>query len=82
RRAFDWAHGAAVALPVSPGQFLLLYAGIAGPQLPNVIRDDTWNPGVPRVLIVALVVVAIVFSLVLGRQIRGARRYLAATSDR
>lgn len=82
RRAFDWAHGAVVALPVSLGQFLLLYAGIAGPQVPNVIRDDAWNSEFPRVFIAALVVVAIVFSVVLGRQIRGARRYLAATSDR
>jgi hypothetical protein len=81
-RAFDWAQGAAVALPVSLGQFLLLYAGIAGPQVPNLIRDDAWNPEFPRVFIAALVVVAIVFSVVLGRQIRGARRYLAATNDR
>jgi len=81
-RAHDWARGSVVALPVSLGQFLLLYAGIAGPQLPHVIRDDVWNPEFPRVLIAALVVVAIVFSVVLGRQIRGARRYLAATNDR
>jgi hypothetical protein len=81
-RAFDWAQGAAVALPVSLGQFLLLYAGIAGPQVPNLLRDDAWNPGFPRVIIAALIVVAIIFSVVFGRQIRGARRYLAATSDR
>jgi hypothetical protein len=82
RRAFDWAYGAAATLPVSLGQFLLLYAGIAGPQVPNLIRDDAWNPEFPRVFIAALVVVAIVFSVVFGRQIRGARRYLAATNER
>ena len=79
-RAHGWARGTVVALPVSLGQFLLLYAGIAGPQLPNVIRDDVWNPEFPRLFIAALVVVAIVFSVVFGRQIRGARRYLAAAN--
>ena len=82
RRAFDLARGTAVALPVNLGQFLLLYAGIAGPQVPNLIRDEAWNPGFPRVIITALIVVAIIFSVVFGRQIRGARRYLAATNDR
>jgi hypothetical protein len=82
RRALDWAQGAAMALPVNLGQFLLVYAGIAGTQVPNLIRDDAWNPEFPRVFIAALVVVAIVFSVVFGRQIRGARRYLAATNGR
>ncbi len=81
-RAFDWAQGAAVGLPVNLGQFLLLYAGIAGTQVPNLVRDDVWNPVFPRVFVAALVVVAVALSVVLGRQIRGARRYLAATNDR
>ena len=81
-RAFDWAHGAAVALPVNLGQFLLLYVGTAGTQIPNVIRDDAWSPVFPRVFIAALVVVAVALSVVFGRQIRGARRYLAATNKR
>ena len=71
-----------MGLPVNLGQFLLLYAGIAGTQVPNLVRDDVWNPVFPRVFVAALMVVAIALSVVLGRQIRGARRYLAATNDR
>ncbi|MFJ4220806.1 hypothetical protein [Curtobacterium luteum] len=39
-RASDWARGASLSLPIMLGQFLLLYAGIAGPQLPSLVRDE------------------------------------------
>ncbi|PCN48064.1 hypothetical protein Csp2054_09330 [Curtobacterium sp. 'Ferrero'] len=81
-RAFDWARGAAVTLPVMIGQFLLLYAGIAGSQLPNLERDDLWLGGFARMFIAVIVVVGIAVSISLGRQIRGARRYLEAVSAR
>ncbi|WNY34092.1 hypothetical protein Q9Q99_00265 [Curtobacterium flaccumfaciens] len=38
--AFDWARSAALSMPLSLAQFLLLYAGIAGPQIPNLMSDD------------------------------------------
>lgn len=81
-RAFDWARGAAVTLPVTLRQFLLLYAGIAGPQLPNLVRDEPWTGNFAWVFIPVIVVLGIAVSISLGRQIRGARRYLEAASAR
>jgi len=81
-RAFEWAQGAVVSLPISLGQFLLLYAGIAGPQLPNLVRDDGWFAGFARVFVAALVAVGVAFSISFSRRIRGARRYVAAARGR
>ena len=39
-RAFDGARSAALSMPLSLAQFLLLYAGIAGPRIPNLMSDD------------------------------------------
>ncbi|WIE66211.1 hypothetical protein DEI99_006670 [Curtobacterium sp. MCLR17_036] len=81
-RAAEWARGAAASLPHARAQFLLLFAGIGGPQLPNVIRDDAWSAGFSRVFVTALVVVGIAAAISSGRNIRGTRRYLAATAER
>lgn len=81
-RAYDWSRGAATMMPLSLAQFLLLYAGIAGPQIPSLVRDDDFLPGFPKILVGALLVIAVIVSVVLGRQIRGARRYLAAVGSR
>ena len=81
-RAFDWARGAAVTLPVVTGQFLLLYARIAGSQLPNLERDEPWTGNFARVFVPVIVVLGIAVSISLGRQVRGARRHLEAASAR
>ena len=81
-RAHDWARGAATTLPLSLAQFLLLYVGIAGPQIPSLVRDDDFLPGFPKIIVGALLVIAIVLSAVVGRQIHGARRFLAAAEGR
>lgn len=39
-RAFEGARSAALSMPLSLAQFLVLYAGIAGPQIPNLMSDD------------------------------------------
>ncbi|WP_439690581.1 hypothetical protein ACRQ4C_06725 [Curtobacterium sp. SP.BCp] len=77
-RAFDFARGAAVSLPTARAQFLLLYAGIGGPQLPNLLRDDVWSGGIARGLVTLLVLITIGITIGFGRQLRGTRRYLAA----
>lgn len=81
-RAADWARGAVVTLPVNLGQFLLLYLGIGSAQLPNIINDDPWASGFARIFFGALVLVAIGLSVSFVRNIRGARRYLAAVGSR
>jgi hypothetical protein len=79
-RAADWARGAAVTLPVNLGQFLLLYLGIGGAQLPNIINDDPWASDFARIFLGALVLVGVGLSTSFVRNIRGARRYVAAAS--
>lgn len=79
-RASDWAQGVTLSMPLSLAQFLLLYVGLAGLQLPNLLRHDDIPLAFPRAFIGVLVVVAIVVSVAFGRQIRSARRYLAAAS--
>lgn len=81
-RASDWARGAALSLPIVLGQFLLLYAGIAGPQIPSLVRDDPWSAGIARGLVFLLVAMSIGITIAFRRQIRGARRYLEAVGDR
>ncbi|MBM7801112.1 hypothetical protein JOE58_000363 [Curtobacterium luteum] len=82
RRAADWARGASLSLPIVLGQFLLLYAGIAGPQLPSLVRDDPWSAGIARGLVFLLAAMSIGITIVFRRQIRGARRYLEAVGNR
>lgn len=82
RRAADWARIAVRSLPIALAQVLLLYAGIAGPQLPNLVSEDVWSAGFARVFIAALVVTAVGFAIVFTRRIRGVRRYLEAVEGR
>ncbi|MGL3198212.1 MULTISPECIES: hypothetical protein [Curtobacterium] len=80
-RAYDWARGVALSMPLSLAQFLLLYVGLAGLQLPNLLRDDGFLSAFPKIFIGVLLVVAVIVSVAFGRQIRGARRYLAAAAE-
>ncbi|WP_412168991.1 hypothetical protein ACLUS2_002045 [Curtobacterium flaccumfaciens pv. flaccumfaciens] len=81
RRAFDLARFRAVYQPIALGQFLLLYLGIAGPQLPNLVDDDPFSAVVSRILCSALLVVAVALSPVILRRIRAARRYVQAATE-
>ncbi|WP_181435609.1 hypothetical protein [Curtobacterium sp. MCPF17_051] len=81
RRAFDLARLRAVSQPIALGQFLLLYLGIAGPQLPNLVDDDPFIAGFSRVLCGALLLAAVAFTPLLLRQTRAARRYLQAATE-
>jgi hypothetical protein len=81
RRAFDLARLRAVSQPIALGQFLLLYLGIAGPQLPNLTDDDPFTAGFSRVLYGALLLAAVAFTPLLLRQSRAARRYVQAATE-
>jgi len=81
RRAFDLARLRAVSQPIALGQFLLLYLGIAGPQLPNLTDDDPFTAGFSRVLCGALLLAAVAFTPLLLRQTRAARRYVQAATE-
>jgi hypothetical protein len=81
RRAFDLARLRAVSQPIALGQFLLLYLGIAGPQLPNLTVDDPVTAGFSRVLCGALLLAAVAFTPLLLRQSRAARRYVHAATE-
>lgn len=81
RRAFDLARLRAVSQPIALGQFLLLYLGIAGPQLPNLTDDDPFTAGFSRVLCGALLLAAVAFTPLLLRQSRAARRYVQAATE-
>jgi len=81
QRAFDLARLRAVSQPIALGQFLLLYLGIAGPQLPNLTDDDPFTAGVSRVLWGALLLAAVAFTPLLLRQSRAARRYVQAATE-
>lgn len=81
RRAFDLARLRAVYQPIALGQFLLLYLGIAGPQLPNLVDDDPFSAVFSRSLCSALLVVAVALSPVILRRIRAARRYARAATE-
>ena len=81
RRAFDLARLRAAYQPVALGQFLLLSAGIAGPQIPNLFDDNTFMAGFSRIICVALLVVAAAMSPVILRQTRAARRYVQAATE-
>jgi hypothetical protein len=81
RRAFDLARLRAAYQPVAIGQFLLLSAGIAGPQIPNLFDDNSFMAGFSRIICVALLVVAAAMSPVILRQTRAARRYVQAATE-
>jgi hypothetical protein len=76
-RAFEQARLLAVYQPLALGQFLLLYLGIIGPQLPQLINDEAF---VSRLLCALLVVTAVVMTPVLVRSTRRARQYVRAAS--
>ncbi|MBT1677021.1 hypothetical protein [Curtobacterium aurantiacum] len=80
RRAFDLARLRAVYQPIALGQFLLLYLGIAGPQLPNLVEDDPFSAVFSRIFCSALLVAAVVFTPLLLRQSRNAGRYVQAAA--
>ncbi|WP_412875831.1 hypothetical protein ACL00Q_06585 [Curtobacterium flaccumfaciens pv. flaccumfaciens] len=80
-RARESARVASTTLPVTLAQTLLLFAGIAGPQLPNLLRDDAWSAGFSRIFVAAIIVASVGFSMSFRRNIRGARRYLAASRE-
>jgi hypothetical protein len=77
RRAFEQARLLAVYQPLTLGQFLLLYLGIIGPQLPQLINDDAF---ISRFLCALLVVTAVVITPVLVRSTRRARHYVRLAS--
>lgn len=81
RRAVDLARLRAAYQPVALGQFLLLYVGIAGPQIPNLFDDDSFVAGLSRIICGALLVVAAAMSPVILRQTRAARRYVQAATE-
>ncbi|PZE34169.1 hypothetical protein DEJ21_13710 [Curtobacterium sp. MCSS17_006] len=81
RRAFDLARLRAAYQPVALGQFLLLYVGIAGPQIPNLFDDNSFVAGLSRIICGALLVVAAAMSPVILRQTRAARRYVQAATE-
>jgi len=81
RRAFALARLRAAYQPVALGQFLLLYVGIAGPQIPNLFDDDSFVAGLSRIICGALLVVAAAMSPVILRQTRAARRYVQAATE-
>ncbi|WIE66210.1 hypothetical protein DEI99_006665 [Curtobacterium sp. MCLR17_036] len=76
-RAVDWARGTSIALPIALGQFLLLYAVIAGTQLPSLLHGNDWYPGFARVFLVVILVVAVVMTAFMRHRIRNVRRYVA-----
>ena len=76
-RAVDWARGTSIALPIALGQFLLLYAVIAGTQLPSLLHGNDWYPGFARVFLVAILVVAVVMTVFMRHRIRNVRRSVA-----
>ncbi|MCJ1715401.1 hypothetical protein [Curtobacterium sp. VKM Ac-2922] len=79
-RGLHLAQLTAVYLPLALAQFLLLYVGIGGAQIPSLVAPDGSNAGLTRVVLIGLLLVAIVMTIVFTRQIRGARRYLAAAN--
>ncbi|MBF4615825.1 hypothetical protein [Curtobacterium sp. VKM Ac-1376] len=81
RRAFDLARLRAAYQPVALGQFLLLYMGIAGPQIPKLLDDNSFVAGFSRILCGALLVVAAAMSPLIVRQTRAARRYVQAATE-
>ncbi|MDT0234453.1 hypothetical protein [Curtobacterium sp. BRB10] len=81
RRAFDLARLRAVSQPIALGQFLLLYLGIAGPQLPNLVDDDPFSAVFSRILCGALLVAAVVFTPLFLHQSRNCRRYVQAATE-
>ncbi|PZE64202.1 MULTISPECIES: hypothetical protein [unclassified Curtobacterium] len=81
RRAFALARLRAAYQPVALGQFLLLYVGIAGPQIPNLFDDNSFVAGLSRIICGALLVVAAAMSPVILRQTRAARRYVQAAPE-
>ncbi|PYY52548.1 hypothetical protein DEJ17_15920 [Curtobacterium sp. MCSS17_011] len=81
RRAFDLARLRAAYQPVALGQFLLLYMGIAGPQIPNLFDDNSFVAGFSRIICGALLVVAAAITPVILRQTRAARRYVQAATE-
>ncbi|PYY34998.1 hypothetical protein [Curtobacterium sp. MCPF17_046] len=79
-RAFDQARLMAVYQPLALGQFLLLYLGILGPQLPQLMGDEMFSVWLSRVLCSLLVVAAVVVTPMLVRSSRRARRYVEVAS--
>ncbi|GAA1494950.1 hypothetical protein [Curtobacterium herbarum] len=79
-RAVEQARVMAVYQPLALGQFLLLYLGLIGQQLPHLVRDDPSSVWISRTLCSLLVVVAVVTTPVLMRSSRRARRYVRLAS--
>ena len=80
-RAFDYARIALVYQPLAWAQFLLLYAGIFGPQLSQLVDDDGFSVSFSRALCAVLVIVSVVFSVIWSRQLRGTRRYVRRATE-
>lgn len=76
-RAVDWARGTSIALPIALGQFLFLYAVLAGTQLPSLLHGNDWYPGFARVFLVVVLVVAAVMTVFMRHRIRNVRRSVA-----
>ncbi|WIB78782.1 hypothetical protein DEJ28_06715 [Curtobacterium sp. MCPF17_002] len=78
QRAFDYARITLVYQPLALAQFLLLYAGLLGPQLADLFDHDGFDLTFSRVFCSTIVIVAVIFAVVWTRKIRGARGYVRA----
>lgn len=79
-RTSQYARLTAAYQPLLLGQFLLLYAGIAGPQIPRLVADDATGTGFSRFICAVLLIAALIMTPVLLRAARRARRYVRAAS--
>jgi hypothetical protein len=79
-RAREHARQTGAYQPLVLGQFLLLYAGIAGPQIPRLVAADTSGTGISRFICSMLLIVALIMTPVMLRTVRRARRYVRAAT--
>jgi hypothetical protein len=79
-RARDHARLTGAYQPLVLGQSLLLYAGIAGPQIPRLVAADTSGTGISRFICSMLLIVALIMTPLTLRTVRRARRYVRAAS--
>lgn len=79
QRAYDHARGPAVYQPLALAQFLLLYVGIMGPQVPQ-LGSDTSGAVWSRLICSVLLITAAILTPLLLRHTRNARRHMWAAS--
>ncbi|ROS62838.1 hypothetical protein EDF42_2535 [Curtobacterium sp. PhB172] len=79
-RAREHARLLSTYQPLALAQFLLLYVGIAGIQVPRLADDDVFGSAFSRFLCAALLITALVMTPILLRAVRRSRRYLRAAT--